>query len=368
MYKEQEMSGGVVVAFSLPGPSDEGMCSDYLTQYLVNAHNEFVQRADQASLLRDLDAQRHSTRNVEVESSFMTQAHALEVSLTSADIDGDSSSFAAYVEKQCVSYSEKSGETIYDYSTAEKYCLDRYFRNKPLLNLRLRGFNFSDEQSEARASLASKVAQKPLPHTLATRICEQLKGTSASLQALQTLETVINFLTATLSTSFESATEVHTVVGERNLGQYLAEDLLMPEAEVAALGTAIVQKVSLKHLDALCELLRNQSGVDPLKNVAALYQAPLEPDMTEALTSAAPKLELRLLVPVLRAFLIGQCVSEDISAGSALKDSIDWLTDDESGDFFSELPWFENFPAVVPMACASATLDCLIDLLATEQQ
>jgi hypothetical protein len=204
VYKEQQMNRDVVVAFSLPGPSDEGMCPDFLAQHLVTTHNEFVQCVDQALLLRNQDVQRHATRTKEVQSSFMTQAHALEFALESE--------FVPYVEKQCVSYSQL-GETDYDYAAAEKF-LDRYFRNKPLLNLRLRGFNYADEQAEARASLGSKVAQMKLPHALATRIRAQVKNTAA---AMHTLETVINFLSATLSAA---DSEARAAVGERNLGQY----------------------------------------------------------------------------------------------------------------------------------------------------
>ena len=181
----------------------------------------------------------------------------------------------------------------------------------------------------------------------------------------------------------------------------------MPEAEVAMLGTVIVQQVSLKHLESLCQLLRDMSGVDPLDNVSLMYRGGLEPDMATALRNAAPKLQLRLLVPVLRNFLIGRCSTESISvrnnpfvlgspmhrrsygctgtqtrkvptqahlqirwlvaqAGSPMKDSLDWLTDDESGDFFSELPWFQNFPAVVPMSSALGALALLVELCAAE--
>ena len=77
------------------------------------------------------------------------------------------------------------------------------------------------------------------------------------------------------------------------------------------------------------------------------------------LLRAVPLRHRDLLLPVLRGFVvrlallplllsgprlrskrcvqIGRCVSEDISAGSALRDSLDWVTDDESGDFLSEL-------------------------------
>ena len=35
---------------------------------------------------------------------------------------------------------------------AEKFLVERYLRNKPLLNLRLRGFNYADEHTQERAA------------------------------------------------------------------------------------------------------------------------------------------------------------------------------------------------------------------------
>lgn len=59
--------------------------------------------------------------------------------------------------------------------------------------------------------------------------------------------------------------------------------------------------------------------------VALLYRAPLEPQMSADLRAAAPELELGVLVPSLRSFLVARCVMESISAGSALKESLDWV-------------------------------------------
>lgn len=198
---------------------------------------------------------------------------------------------------------------------AEKFAL-RHFINLPQINLRLRGFNYVDEQTEVRANLGAKVAQQPLPPALAARIKAQL-GSSAAEHALQTMLTVINFLMATLSAA---TGEARALLGEKGLGVYLAEDLLMPVGERELLGTAIGQQVggwggmhalagcpsvdagragghapmraprsgfgrarwrlrdggarlqvSLKHLDSLCELLRSMGGVDALDAVGERF-------------------------------------------------------------------------------------------------
>ena len=61
-------------------------------------------------------------------------------------------------------------------------------------------------------------------------------------------------------------------------------------------------------------------------------------------------------MPVLRGFIVTRCIAEDIGPGSALADSLAWCTDDETGDFLSELSWFQYFPTNVPMGSAVAAL------------
>ena len=106
VYRTQEMNDGVVVAFSLPTPTDEGMCPDFLAQALVNTHNDFVQRVDQALLMRNQEVQRHASRTTEIASTFMTPAHALEFELEEE--------FVPYVAKHCLAYDDE-GEAIDDH-------------------------------------------------------------------------------------------------------------------------------------------------------------------------------------------------------------------------------------------------------------
>ena len=351
MYRTQEMGDQVVVAFSLPGPTDEGMCPDFLAQALVNTHNDFVQRVDQALLLRNQDVQRHATRITEVTSTFMTQAHALSFNLQDE--------FVPHVAKHCIAVGD-DGEEAFDFENAETFLVERYFRNKPLLNLRLRGFNYADEQTAARANLGAKVKQEALPHAIGLRIREQLVGVAAAQHALGQMETVSNFLAATLS---GAGAEGRGAMGEMMLGSHLTDDLRMSEDEVGRLGSTITQQVALKHLDALCEQLRGMAGVDPMDAVSAMYRAELEEEAELSLRLAAQHLDMALLLPVLRGFLVAQCVGEVIPAGDALRNSLDWATDDESGDFLSELPWFaQHFPQEVPMGCAVAALALLTKL------
>merc|ERR1712057_29843 len=131
--------------------------------------------------------------------------------------------------------------------------IERYFRNKPLLNLRLRGFTHGD-----RANLGAKVKQEPIPHAMQQRIKEQLVGIAAAQNALVQIETAANFLGATLSSA---GVEGRGAIGELLLGERLTLDMRISDEEQARLGSTITQQIKLKHIDGLCDMLRQLVGV-----------------------------------------------------------------------------------------------------------
>jgi hypothetical protein len=352
LYKGQVMSPSTPIAFSLPGESDEAMCPFYLSQYLIEQHNDFVQRVDQALLMRRQDLQRHSTRVNEISSGFMTEAHVLHVNTETE--------FAPYVLKQCVRYDAASAEAICDFGSAEKFLLDRYFRNKPLINLRLRGFKYADDRSSGR-NLSAKIAQETLQYDVARRIKEELQPWPANaIRALEILETCINFLT---SASFA----LSDTVGERRLDSYLKDDLLMVETELEPLGVVIRQQVKLAHLDSLVELLQALTDQDPLEKVAVVYRADLPAEAATALETVAEFLELEVLLPVFKMFLLTTCVAEQIAPDSELKGSLDWCTVAEgavhANDFMNEFDWFNaHFPESIELKHAVAAYKFLLAL------
>lgn len=181
----------------------------------------------------------------------MTPAHVLDF-----DLEAE---FVPYVLKQCVQHTESS-EVVCDFGTAEKFLVDRYFRNKPLVNLRLRGFKYADKVAAGR-SLESKVQQEELPYEAARRIQAELEPWPQMAQrVLEMVDTCINFLTAASFALDES-------VGDIPLERYLREDLLMPPSELEALGAAVRQETRLRHLSSLIRLLQRVANVDPLDQV-----------------------------------------------------------------------------------------------------
>jgi hypothetical protein len=188
----------------------------------------------------------------------MTPAHVLDFDLESE--------FVPYVLKQCVQQTE-SAEVVCDFATAEKFLVDRYFRNKPLVNLRLRGFKYADKAATGR-SLESKVQQEELPYEASRRIQSELEPwPQMAHRVLEMIDTTINFLTAASFTLDQS-------VGDIPFERYLREDLLMPPAELEALGAAVRQETRLKHLNSLVRLLQRVANVDPLEQVRYPHSIP----------------------------------------------------------------------------------------------
>lgn len=138
----------------------------------------------------------------------------------------------------------------------------RYFRNKPLVNLRLRGFKYADKVAAGR-SLDSKVQQEELGYEATRRIQAELEPWPQLVhRVLDMVDTCTNFLTSASFALDES-------VGEIMLDQYLRNDLLIAPAELETLGVAVRQETRLKHLTSLVKLLQKVANVDPLDQVCS---------------------------------------------------------------------------------------------------
>ena len=328
--------GGTFISFSLPGPSDEGICPNALADYLIRVQNDFVARVDQVLLMRGLDVQRHSTRKNEISSRHMTIVHSL--------VFDTQQEFVPYVSKHCVHYGAAgSGDIVYDFEAAEKFLIERYFYNKPLINLALPGFSYADDvQATARTSLKDKVAQERIPRELETTIKREFTTPAAAQLVLRRLETCINFLNATGGSFVE---RLGDEVGEMGLSSYLADDLLMDEREVAAFGLAIRQQIKLKHLEALWDLLQSLTDVDVFAEVLEEYRQELSPLAAARLAEATPQLDLNILLIALKNFILTQLTRPGTAASDALKNALAWTTHD--GEFLSDYEWFEDhFPQV----------------------
>lgn len=158
---------------------------------------------------------------------------------------------------------------VYDFGNAEQYLLDSFFKGKPLVDLEVRMFQFTDESGGyAAALLKQKVKQENLPKDVAATIlkvshrtvvgwslifCRNLgrpleparlwicwklsSGSSPLVKSLFTQIRGLSFLQAT-GGSFVQRLDV----GDTPLGEYVKNFLLMKEAEFGS--RTIAQQVA----------------------------------------------------------------------------------------------------------------------------
>jgi hypothetical protein len=176
------------VSFCLPNELDEGLCPTALTQYLVNKHNNLVQLADEALLLRVKRSRQETSRAKAISSRFLTAAHCFNYNL---------SDFISFLEKQCVSTDGGSGTAGYNFAKAEARLIERYLTALPAIDLEQSGFVYAHEQQGTLTTLRQKLRQEALPADIITAIKKDFTSPAQSQRMLDTLEVVIDFLGAT---------------------------------------------------------------------------------------------------------------------------------------------------------------------------
>jgi len=331
MYKQMQMAVNTPVSFSLPYEKDEGMCPLALARFLGERHNQVVHRVDEVLLMRGKDLQRANVRQPEISSKFFSSAHAL-----SYDLMGG---FAPFVEKQCVQYTA-AGQVSYDFKNAEIYLLD-LFSGKPLIQLEVRMFQYSNTEAGSTYALRQKVKQEPLHKEMQTAILKELGSTSRARACLELLETCVSFLQATGGAFVQVLN-----VGDKTLGEYVKNVLLLESAEF---GSKIIsEQVCLKHIDSLWKLLRDFCVTDPFAAVSPKYREKLDAKAHEMLLKTSDSLDKKVILPLLKEFITSRLSDEHYGKDKPIKEIVGFL---EAGDsFLSDLGWFNtHFPAMLQM-------------------
>lgn len=77
--------------------------------------------------------------------------------------------------------------------------------------------------------------------------------------------------------------------------------------------------------------------------------------MTAELNAMRSSVDLSVLLPAWREFLIAHCQEEFQSNVAPLKDSLAWVEANADGDYFKDIPWFDKFfPSSVELKYALA--------------
>jgi hypothetical protein len=135
---------------------------------------------------------------------------------------------------------------MYDFKNAEIYLLD-LFAGKPLIQLEVRMFQYSNAEAGSTYALRQKVKQEALTKEMMQAILKELNSTNRARACLELLETCVSFLQAT-GGAFVQVLDV----GEKPLGEYVKNVLLLESAEF---GSKIISEQVSSSLRLHCTAL-----------------------------------------------------------------------------------------------------------------
>lgn len=397
MYKSQLMDDMQPLSFCMPNEKDESMCSLALLQFLVNLHNQIVQRSEDLFARRAgkkadsefdlIDADEEETNpdkssSHEISSRFVTDAHVIKYS-----VEND---VLPFLKDHCRPslLRKKGGSKIeYDVELLQTYLHDRIFSGKPQIKLEIRMIDFLGEsrQSGARKRLKMKIPQEELNAETKHVVIENMRSVENCRQCYKIVEIALNFLQASGGSNVQL---LHSALGERLLVDYLENDLLInvmldtginvqqqqqavnttsvASTSISALFGAAARTLKLKHIDSLLKTLENHLTSDVFSDVNDAYKVPLTEEMRSKLAKAAEDhFELQICLPAIKEFILNNLTEVTIKTTSSLKDTIGWieLDSEQVAGYMKDIDWFESyFPAELEMRHAMHAYEVLVSV------
>jgi hypothetical protein len=223
-YNSLRMTRETPLSFSLPNEHDEGNCPLSLIHFLIEKHNTFAQRVDEAMLLRSRLVKPSETLVVDrvplISSRFLTSAHTIRCHILQ--------DLFPLVEKHCLGNDERSGFFRFDYSKAENLIIDRFLADIPAVDLEMPGFRFSHEYylQGGMSVLRQKIKQQPLPPEIIRAIQREVQTPVIAQQILELVEQAVSFVSTTGGTLVQTLSDN---VGEMSFGKYIKVVLLLEE-------------------------------------------------------------------------------------------------------------------------------------------
>jgi hypothetical protein len=223
-YNSLRMSRDTPLSFSLPNEHDEGNCPLSLIHFLIEKHNTFAQRVDEAMLLRSRLVKPSESFVVDrvplISSRFLTPAHTIRCHILH--------DLFPLLEKHCLINEDRSGFLQFDYTKAENLLIDRFLSDIPAVDLEMPGFRFSHEHylQGGMSVLRQKIKQHPLPSDIIRAIQREVHTPVVAQQILELVEQAVSFVSTTGGTLVQTLSDN---VGEMSFGKYIKVVLLLEE-------------------------------------------------------------------------------------------------------------------------------------------
>lgn len=264
------MTKDTPLSFSIPDETgqDEGICSLAVTQFLIDKHNEVIEKVGK------LFNKNVENTPIEISSRFVSKHHLIvfnieeelvsviaesklnEPTLTSNNTNGD---------KQ-----KSSARHKFDYERIEQFILTKYLSGKPKIKLELEGFlflnetrystGFGDQIGGPVSELKRKIKQVEIPTDIKQAIILEMRANETSLDIIQAclrqVEECISFLQAISSSNNLEDVE------KMSITDYLHNILLVDPSTTSNQPLCnisnIMIHVKLCHLLSLWQLLENE--------------------------------------------------------------------------------------------------------------
>ncbi len=317
-YANITMDASTPVSFCLPDEHDEGVCPLALLQWLTERHNECIHLAG------TLPAMTRVLEPVSISSRLVNASHCIVYDMQQTIVP--------YFADRTVEVTD-GGETVFDFERAEAFILGLLV-SKPLVNLEIRIFNYLNEASTG--TLRAKITQEVIPHDIAGDIARDLRSPAEAQICLELVLVGIAFLNGTGGAIVGKLSEE---VANTLLADYLQNVLLMRDVRLSS--RSVSSHIRLKHLSALKDLLEELTDNDPFRRISSRYKQQLSSEEVRQVRDMAADIDLAVLMPVFKEFVVSQLGEEHLAADTTLAAVLGYL-ETPSGSLLNELTWFNN--------------------------
>eukprot|EP00026_Physarum_polycephalum_P000277 Phypoly_transcript_00277.p1 GENE.Phypoly_transcript_00277~~Phypoly_transcript_00277.p1 ORF type:complete len:1647 (+),score=288.14 Phypoly_transcript_00277:317-4942(+) len=324
IFRHLVMDEKTHLCFSLPDERDEGICPLSLVRFLVDKHNQFLQQVHQ--ILRQRAASDKLLESIvalgeeqpHIPTHLLTDSHLIVYSGSQQDL-------VPFLLTQIVQSLQngKGTEIKFNFERIEQYLIDTTLIGKPLIDLEIRKFDYANESrmSGALQALRQKIPQLELTAEVKNIILKDLGGVGHFRRCSHVLEICVGFLAATGGLHVK-------LPGEMWLAEYVRDTLVMGDCdEVCGPNSAVAKHVQLQHLVSLWTLLDEKLNVDTFKDISHKYKKPLTDQITQQLIAVMPHLQLGVLLPVLKEFVLNYLNegSANLAESLSLKEALSYI-------------------------------------------
>lgn len=220
-------------------------------------------------------------------------------------------------------------------------------KGKQPLRIVIPHFEYAGEvrRSGTLAGLKNRIQQITLNPAVLFSVSESLDSDSKIQPLYEIVDAAIGFLSG--FSGFD---------GDTLFGDFCKNVLQIEDWEVIA-PIPIQQQIRLCHLAAFFALLEEARNGSPLENVHPRYRKALPSGEETRLRSIAQKLNLNLILPIIKDLLISRLSTDFFPEDAPLIEYLEYSTDLD----LSKFPWYICFPADIPLSQAYETYRIWLD-------